>query len=422
MSEWKKVLLKDISSYSKDRVKLNQINLSNYISTENMKPNREGVSTATSLPTAKTVSGYSPDDILISNIRPYFKKIWFADKEGGCSNDVLVIRNKQQDQVDSKYLYYSLFTDHFFDYVMTGAKGAKMPRGDKEEIMKYPLSLPPVSLQKKIVSILTSLDKKISLNHKINNTLESIVMNLYKSWFVDFIPFKDNAFKTTDLGEIPVDWEVGRLGDLVSVQNGYAFKSSQWEKEGTPVIRIKNIDPPIISQNEVAYVENNLKENLSRFILNQGDLLIGMTGAEIGKCGVFYRNNEAFLNQRVGRIKSNVKDINTIPLVYIFTGLPDFKQKVLDRATGSAQPNISSASIEDIPIILPPKWILNDFINKIKNHYKILILNHNQNYNLELTRNYLLPQLILGEIEVSEAIKKVREVITNEQPEPSVRI
>ncbi|NRK74431.1 restriction endonuclease subunit S, partial [Salmonella enterica subsp. enterica serovar Typhi] len=121
---------------------------------------------ASSLPAAKTVSGYSCDDILISNIRPYFKKIWFADKKGGCSNDVLVIRNKHHDQVDSKYLYYSLFTDHFFDYVMTGAKGAKMPRGDKEEIMKYPLYLPPLNIQKKIVNILSNIDDKIQINLK----------------------------------------------------------------------------------------------------------------------------------------------------------------------------------------------------------------------------------------------------------------
>jgi type I restriction enzyme S subunit len=152
-----------------------------------MLPNKSGVCLSSGLPDSGTVTRYLAGDILISNIRPYFKKIWFADKSGGASNDVLVIRAKKSSQ---KYLYYLLCSDTFFDYVMSGAKGTKMPRGDKFQIMEFSCNFPPISKQREIAAILGSLDDKIEANRQQNKTLEAIAQALFKSWFVDFEPVK----------------------------------------------------------------------------------------------------------------------------------------------------------------------------------------------------------------------------------------
>lgn len=137
---WRVILLEDIANYVKERIPVNQCNKENYISTENMLANKQGISNANSLPTTSAVSRYKNNDILISNIRPYFKKIWFADKTGGCSNDVLVIRAKNE--VLNGYLYSLLYSDRFFEYMMTTSKGTKMPRGDKTAIMRYAMAIP----------------------------------------------------------------------------------------------------------------------------------------------------------------------------------------------------------------------------------------------------------------------------------------
>lgn len=154
----------------------------NYISTENMLPNKGGISESTIIPPGTTTE-YKIGDILISNIRPYFQKIWCADRCGGCSADVLCIRAKEN--TDSKYLYYLLSQQAFFDYVMSGAKGCKMPRGDKKQIMQWPVNIPAIDVQKKVVAILSSLDNKIRLNRRINDNLEEQAKALFKSWFVD---------------------------------------------------------------------------------------------------------------------------------------------------------------------------------------------------------------------------------------------
>lgn len=161
--------LSDVAFYAQEKVTVDTLTVGNYISTENMKPNRGGIVEAASLPKIVQTQKYKTGDILISNIRPYFKKIWFANMDGGCSNDVLVIRAKEK--YDAKFLYYVLSDDAFFDYSTATAKGTKMPRGDKAAIMNYQVPVFSKDIQCKITSILSSIDRKIDLNKKINDNL-----------------------------------------------------------------------------------------------------------------------------------------------------------------------------------------------------------------------------------------------------------
>lgn len=161
--------MSEVSSFVSEKIDVTKLNLDNYISTENMISNRGGITQPTKLPTLKTTTAFQKGDILISNIRPYFKKIWLADKSGGCSNDVLVIRANSN--FSNRFLYYVLSNDTFFDYAVSTSKGTKMPRGDKRSIMKYAVPLFSLKEQELISEILMSYDGKIQLNKQINHHL-----------------------------------------------------------------------------------------------------------------------------------------------------------------------------------------------------------------------------------------------------------
>ncbi len=161
--------LSSLCEYRKGKVDVSTLNIDTYISTENMLPNKAGITQAASIPSIAQTQEYKKDDVLVSNIRPYFKKIWQAKFDGGCSNDVLVFKAKEG--VCSDFLYYVLANDTFFIYSMATSKGTKMPRGDKTSIMQYEVLKFDFEEQRKIASILRSLDAKIELNDAINNNL-----------------------------------------------------------------------------------------------------------------------------------------------------------------------------------------------------------------------------------------------------------
>ena len=151
--------LSDICDYAKGKIDVATLDEDTYVSTENMMPNKGGITRASSLPTVAQTQSFSAGDVLVSNIRPYFKKIWFAEFDGGCSNDVLVFRAK--DGVNKHFLYYVLADDTFFDYSMATSKGTKMPRGDKVAIMKYEVPAFTYEEQKKLHLYYHLLTKKL---------------------------------------------------------------------------------------------------------------------------------------------------------------------------------------------------------------------------------------------------------------------
>lgn len=149
-----------VAPFVKDKIAVSVIDTATYVSTENMLQNRCGVTSYEGTPNIEKVTAYKQGDILISNIRPYLKKVWMATHDGGCSNDVLVFRNQKTSAVLNEYLYYLLSCDLFFDYMMVGKTGVKMPRGDKKMIPNFEIPLPPKSIQKKIADECAEVDKE----------------------------------------------------------------------------------------------------------------------------------------------------------------------------------------------------------------------------------------------------------------------
>lgn len=149
--------LGEIAHYSVDRVRAEHLSPDNYVGVDNILQNRAGKTASNCVPAIGILTAYNKDNILIGNIRPYLKKIWFATNEGGTNGDVLVIQCNDTIAFP-KYLYYVLASDSFFNYDNSHAKGAKMPRGDKAAVMQYSFSIPSLEKQAEIVSVLDRFD------------------------------------------------------------------------------------------------------------------------------------------------------------------------------------------------------------------------------------------------------------------------
>lgn len=255
-----KYRLSEICTLRKDKVDVKSLNLETYISTENMLPNKGGVIKATSLPNVLTTQKFRYGDILVSNIRPYFKKIWKAKFDGGCSNDVLVFESKPN--TDQDFLYYILSNDDFFAYSMASSKGTKMPRGDKKSIMQYEVPALDLSLQKKIACILLSIDHKIELNRKINDNLQQQVQLLYKKYFPHSI-----------YDTLPDGWRVGTVGEIIEIHDSKRIPLSGTERKKMK----KKIYPYYGAASLMDYVDD--------YIFDGKYLLLGEDGTVIDNAG-----------------------------------------------------------------------------------------------------------------------------------------
>jgi len=165
-------MLGEIAHYSRERVSADSLDESIFVGVDNLIADKGGKVPASYSPNSAMVTSYNEGDVLIGNIRPYLKKIWLADKAGGCSGDVLAVRRSAEfeDRIDPPFLYYVLSSDAFFSYNMQNAKGAKMPRGSKEAILKFRIPVPPLEVQREIVRV---LDLFQSLEAELEAELEA---------------------------------------------------------------------------------------------------------------------------------------------------------------------------------------------------------------------------------------------------------
>lgn len=232
--------LSSIADYVTDKISSNDIALREYVTTDCILQNKKGREIATNLPPQSCcLTRYQHGDVLIANIRPYLKKVWFADIDGGASSDVLVFRVKEGHS--PSFLYAVLLQDSFFDYVMQGAKGSKMPRGDKEQILRY--EMPTLSCsEESIGTFFLNLDKKIRLNEQINQNLEAMAKQLYDYWFVQFdFPNEEGKPYKSSGGEmvwneklkrkIPNEWDNCKLKDFINLFDSKRIPLSSKDRE-----------------------------------------------------------------------------------------------------------------------------------------------------------------------------------------------
>ena len=247
--EWEKCKLEDIINFSTTRVNSSELNKDNYVSTENMLQDYQGIVKAKSVPEDVNVVSFSCGDILISNIRPYLKKVWKATFNGGCSSDVFVL--KANDNIESDYLHYVIANDKFINFVMSGAKGVKKPRGDKKQMETYSLSLPQIQEQHKIARLLSLLDERISTQNKIIEDLKKL-----KSAIIE-IEYTPNTKTTSHIGDVIEQISKrnknNAIKNVLSVSNrqGFIKQSDQFENRNIASEDTSNYK--IVEQNNFAF-------------------------------------------------------------------------------------------------------------------------------------------------------------------------
>lgn len=179
---WEVKKLGEVTIYPNERISIEDIQSNQYIGVENLLKNKAGVSFSNQLPNATSAIYFSFNDILLGNIRPYLKKIWLSDTIGGASGDVIVIRISSN-KVLPMYLFKLLSTDTFFDYDNLNTKGAKMPRGDKKVIAKFPVPLPPLPLQQQFAARIEAIERQKQQVSETIKDLETLLASRMQYWF-----------------------------------------------------------------------------------------------------------------------------------------------------------------------------------------------------------------------------------------------
>lgn len=394
-------LLSEVSVYRKDRIGSDKVNKENYISTENMLSNRGGVENATTVASAKSFPAYKKRDILLSNIRPYFKKIWYATQEGGCSNDVLVV--KAGKTVDSKFLYYVLSDNNFFNYSTVTAKGTKMPRGSQNAIMKYWVPNLDLPTQKKIADILSSYDELIKANNERIELLEQTVQELYKEWFVRFrFPGYENA--KFEEG-IPEGWSYVRFGkaiDIIDGDRGVNYpKQEEFYPEGDCLfLNAGNVTTKGFDFSSCAYITKEKDAILRKGKVQHGDVLLTTRGT-VGNVA-FYNETMTFSEMRINSGMVILRNLGVVSPEYIYTSLRhEYLQKLMTMyASGSAQPQLPIKDMKRMKIIKSDTKTMERFTEMSADIYNQISLLIMKNQTLAKQRDMLLPRLMSGKLEV----------------------
>ena len=357
--------LSTICTYVTDKITVDKLTVDNYISTENMLPNKCGVVKASSLPQVKQVTHYKKGDVLVSNIRPYFKKIWLATNEGGCSNDVLVMRARKD--IETSFLYYVLSEDDFFEYSTVTGKGTKMPRGDKTAIMKYQVPIIALEEQRKIVGLLNKLDKKININKEINDNLEQQAGALYQSFF---------SPKSRTQGEVVT------LDAYCSIFTGK--KNANASVEGGKY-KFFTCAPDALQ--------------IDSYIFDGNAIIVSGNGAYTGRTRFYSGRFNLYQRTYACTLFENINPDYIFPL-YWFVKL-ELSKKIMGGTRGSAIPYIVMNDLAKFEFIYNEETFTT-YMPIFKSLTESIQANEFENECLAEIRDALLPRLMSGELDVSD--------------------
>lgn len=437
-------ILDDIINITSNKVDTKNLVLQQYISTENMLPDRKGICLAASMPSGK-VNQFLKNDTLFSNIRTYFRKVWFASFDGGSSPDVLIFRTKDVEVLDPRFLYYLISDQKFIDYSDKTSKGAKMPRGDKSAILNYKTYLPTLSVQKRISKILSDLDDKIYLNNQTNQILESIAQAIFKSWFIDFDPvrakisakqegkdpelaamcaisgkseeelqqmseddfaelqataalFPDELVES-ELGEVPRGWGVGCVGDEVStISKTYPLKQVE------EVIFLNTGD---ILEGKFLHANKSRTESLpgqAKKSIQKDDILYSEIRPQNKRFAYIHFDAEDYV---VSTKLMVLRKKSTIPSHFVYFILSrqstiDFLQVMAESRSGTF-PQITFDVLSKVEYLKPNNNALIDIFTRkvLSPFFDKKVMNETENNKLIGVRDNLLPKLLSGEVDVS---------------------
>ena len=343
---------------------------------------------------------FQQGDILYSEIRPSNKRFAYIDFDATdyiASTKLMVLRANEKPR--PLYLYYILQSQVVIDelQMLAESRSGTFPQITFSELSLLTTELPDIDSQDKIINILKSLDDKIELNRRINANLEAQAQALFRSWFVDFEPFRDGPFVDSELGKIPQGWKVGTINEIIQILSGYAFKSDTFTEAGPyRLITIKNVQDGSLNIDGAAYLSEIPDKMPQHCNLTIGDILLSLTG-NVGRVCIVDRDG-LLLNQRVAKLQP--KDKRNIFFTYALFRQDSFKQYLIQIAKGTAQLNLSPVETSDTKIVLPNQDILLQFGGIGQPLFDNIVSNCKEIITLSALRDTLLPKLMAGEIAI----------------------
>lgn len=347
---WEYKKLGEVSVYPNKRIQISELNPQDYVGVENLQKNKAGIVFSDKLPNTDSAIVFSPNDILIGNIRPYLKKIWLADKSGGASGDVIIIRICTNDLMPM-YLYRVLASDKFFEYANTFTKGAKMPRGDRNAIAKFIVPLPPKSTQLAIVSELDKINELIRLKKEQLKDFDNLAQSLFYEMFGDPVE-NEKGWEVKKLKDISREIGDGLHGtpEYSEVDTGCYFINGNNLENGTIVIKENT---KMVSEKTKAkhYIE-----------MDDFTILVSINGT-LGKVA-FYNGENVILGKSACYIKLEAYNDKK----YIFELLKSdyFKRYAESECTGTTIRNVSLKSMRNFRCPLPPLPLQRLFAQRIE--------------------------------------------------------
>lgn len=423
MSE-RKILIKDVCKLNSETVgSKSKLKFIQYLDTSNITRNKiDQVQLLDSdvLPfPSRAQRKVKKETIIYSTVRPEQEHFGFLENppENLIVSTGFVTIDVVDQNINPKFFYYALTRKDITSYLQTVATNnvSSYPSINPSDLGGLELKIPSdIEIQRKISSVLSTLDAKIEVNNRINSQLEAIAKTLYDYWFVQFDfpnqdgkPYKSSGGKMlyNELlkREIPEGWKVKNFGAYAPCKGGYAFKSEWWSDKGLPVIKIKDINEDYtLNVSDFSYVEEDKYEKAKNFEAFSGDIIIAMTGATIGKFAIVPKYDKRILvNQRVGLFNLGSNPFEKLPFFINSMSQSYFREMVFLVCTGAAQPNISSDQIDSIPLLLPEKHLISDYNNKFISFYRQIINKNYENQQLTQLRDWLLPMLMNGQVKVS---------------------
>ena len=351
-------------------------------------------------PFTKTPNGYEKKkfssgtkfangDTLLARITPCLEngKTAFVDflddSEVAAGSTEFVILRNIKGLTDPAYIYYLSISPAFRDYAiksMVGTSGRQRVQNDV--LAKMELSLPPLYQQKKIADILSSLDEKIELNRRMNETLEQLGQALFRHYFVD---------------NSEVDsWESGEVSDVVRIYSGFAFKSKDFDIDGRyGLVTIKNVQDGSFIKDCTDHLSEPLPDKTPEHVhLKSGDIILSLTGNVGRVCAVVGR--DYLLNQRVAKLASDESQA----YVYFLFRSKTMKDRMIGISKGTAQKNLSPIETGKLKIKIPPTNTMSQFEENAIELLNMIVSNNEQIQTLTSLRDSLLPKLISGDIEL----------------------
>ncbi len=383
--------LQDYATLINDTIQSNEIN--HYITTDNMCQNLGGIDTFKNIniPQGK-VRSFQKDDILLSNIRLYFRKVYRAKQKGGCSSDVLVFRAKH---IDSATLFAILSSQIFTDYACSGSQGSKMPRGNKTHMMDF--KIPTINFT--IAKIFNSIQNKIENNHKINELLHKILELLYEQYFVrfDFLDENNKPYQTSggkmkfskELNRlIPNDFEVKTLGELITwISGSQPPKSCHIYEHKEGYIRfIQNRD--YSSNDYITYIPIS-KNNK---ICYQYDIMID----KYGEAGAVRFGLQGAYNVALSKI--SVLNQSMQEYIRSYLNSKPIKKYLSNACMASTRSSLNENHIYSLMLPIPPINLLQKYEKIAKNIITAIINNNQSTQTLTALRDFLLPLLLKQQV------------------------